>query len=247
VPGDSWFIDAYNKEYSRDIEPMKDGYTDNYYYQMIEGIRKYKGVRQALSPSAAKTITIDASFADWDDVGPEYRDWVNDTTHREHPGWGAAGPYTNKTGRNDFITAKVARDDTYIYFCIETVDDITPRTDANWMMLFINADQDYTDGWEGYDYVVNMAVSSDTSTTLKATTKGWNWTDVTVSISYRVSGSKMELRIPRAHIGQGSGSDPVAFDFHLADNMQKPDDIIEFSVSGDSAPDRRFNYRYQTK
>ncbi len=247
VPGDSWFIDAYNKEYSRDIEPMKEGYTDNYYYQMIDGIRKYKGVRQAQSPSAAKTITIDAGFADWDNVGPEYRDWVNDTTHRKHPGWGVAGPYTNKTGRNDFMTAKVARDDTYIYFYIETAEDVTPHTDTNWMMLFLNADQDYTDGWEGYDYVINMAVSSDTSTTLKATAKGWNWTDVKVSIAYRVSGRKMEIRIPRADIGQGSGGDPVAFDFHLADNMQKPDDIIEFSVSGDSAPDRRFNYRYQTK
>jgi len=245
-PGDSWFIDAYNKEFSRDIEPMKGGYTDNYYYQMIDGIRRYKGIRKPQRPSSAKKITIDASFADWDDVGPEYRDWLNDTTHRKHPGWGAAGTYINKTGRNDFITAKVARDDTYIYFYIETVDDITPRTDANWMMLFINADQDYTNGWEGYDYVINMSVNSDTRTTLKAAGRGFNWTDVNTKISYRVSGSRMEIRVPRADIGQGSGDAPVAFDFHLADNIQAPNDIIEFSVSGDSAPDRRFNYRYKT-
>ena len=115
------------------------------------------------------------------------------------------------------------------------------------MMLFINSDQDYSDGWEGYDYVINMAVNSDTSTTVKATSGGWNWTDVNTNIAYRVSGSKMEIRVPRVDIGQGSGGDPVAFDFHLADNIQKPNDIIEFSVSGDSAPDRRFNYRYQTK
>jgi hypothetical protein len=246
VAGDTWFIDAYNQEYSRDIEPMKDGHTDNYYYQMIDGIRRYKGIRKPRSPSPAKRITIDASFTDWDDVGPEYRDWLNDTTHRHHPGWGTAGTYTNTTGRNDFITAKVARDDTYIYFYIETAADVSPRTDANWMMLFINADQDYGDGWEGYDYVVNMTVHSDTSTTLKATSGGWDWTDVNASISYRVSGSKMELRIPRTDIGQGRGDDPVAFDFHLADNIQAFDDLIEFSVSGDSAPDRRFNYRYET-
>ena len=245
-PGDTWFIDTYNQEFSRDIEPMKGGHTDNYYYQMIDGIRRYKGIRPPQSSSAAKTITIDGSFTDWDDVGPEYRDWVNDTTHRNSIGWGSAGTYTNTTGRNDFITAKVARDDTYIYFYIETAEDITPYTDPNWMMLFINTDQDYDNGWEGYDYVINMAVNSATSTTLKTTTSGWNWTDTNTNISYQVSGSKMEIRVPRSDIGQGSGSDPVAFDFHLADNIQVADDIIEFSVSGDSGPDRRFNYRYQT-
>jgi len=243
-PGDTWFIDTYNQEFSRDIEPMKDGHTDNYYYQMIDGIRKYKGIRQPQSPSAATTITIDGSFTDWDSVGPEYRDWVNDTTHRNAIGWGTAGTYTNTTGRNDFITAKVARDDTCVYFYIETADDITQFTDPNWMMLFINADQDYDDGWEGYDYVINMSVNSAASTTLRTTAGGWNWTDVNTDISYQVAGNRMEIRIPRGDIGQGSGSDPVTFDFHLSDNIQTADDIIEFSVSGDSAPDRRFNYRY---
>jgi len=39
----------------------------------------------------------------------------------------------------------------------------------------------------------------------------------------------------------------VKLDFHWADNIQRPDDIIEFSVSGDSAPDRRFNYHFEQK
>jgi len=246
-PGDTWFIDTYNQEFSRDIEPMKGGHTDNYYYQMIDGIRRYKGVRKPQSPSSPKTITIDGNFADWQDVGPEYRDWLNDTTHRNHPGWGAAGTYTNMTGRNDLLTAKVARDDTYVYFYIETANSITPRTDPNWMMLFIDADQDYRTGWEGYDYVLNMPVDSDTSTTLQATHRGWNWTNVNPAISYRVAGRKMELMIPRTDVGQGRGSQPVAFDFHWADNIRPDGDIVEFSISGDSAPDRRFNYRYETK
>ena len=56
----------------------------------------------------------------------------------------------------------------------------------------------------------------------------------------------MEIRVPRSDIGQGSGTDPVKFDFKWSDNIQNDNDIIEFSVSGDSAPDRRFNYRYDT-
>ena len=53
----------------------------------------------------------------------------------------------------------------------------------------------------------------------------------------------MEIKVPRSAIGQAAGTS-VTFDFHWADNVQHDDDIIEFAVSGDSAPDRRFNYRY---
>jgi len=244
-PGGTFFVDAYNQEYSRDIEPMKGGHTDNYYYQMIDGIRRYKGVRQPQTPSAATTITIDGSFADWDYVTPGYRDWLGDTMHRNTTGWGSAGTYTNTTGRNDFTVAKVARDATYIYFYMETDVAITSYTGSNWMMLFINADQNYSDGWQGYDYVVNMGVTSSTVTTLKGTSGGWNWTNVNTNISYRVSGNKMEIRVPRSDIGQGSGDDEIAFDFHWSDNIQATNDIIQFAISGDSAPDRRFNYRYE--
>ena len=61
-----------------------------------------------------------------------------------------------------------------------------------------------------------------------------------------MSGNQLELRIPRSMIGMARTSE-VSFDFHWADNIQKPGDIIEFAISGDSAPNRRFNYRYTTK
>lgn len=245
-PGGTLFVDAYTQEFSRDVEPMKGGHTDNYYYQMIDGIRRYKGVRPLPAPSAPKTITMDGTFNDWGDVGPDYRDWLGDTLHRNTAGWGSAGTYTNFTGRNDLVLAKVARDDTYVYFYMQTDVNITPYTGSNWMLLFLNADQDYRTGWEGYDYVVNLGVNSATSTTLKRTGSGWNWTNVNANIAYQVSSNRMELRIPRVDIAQGSGTNRVAFDFKWADNIQTTNDIIQFALSGDSAPDRRFNYRYDT-
>ena len=39
------FVDQYDQEHSRDIEPMKGGHGDNYYYQLAAFIRRYKGVR----------------------------------------------------------------------------------------------------------------------------------------------------------------------------------------------------------
>ena len=40
-------------------------------------------------------------------------------------------------------------------FYAETNAPLSPRTDARWMMLFINADQNPQTGWHGYDLRVN--------------------------------------------------------------------------------------------
>ena len=243
TPGQSLFIDCYNQEFSRDIEPMKGGHTDNYYYQMISNIRKFKGVRRQEQPSPSKTISIDGDFSDWTDVRPEFRDTTGDTAHRDYAGWGTIN-YTNSTGRNDIIRTKVAYDANNIYFYAETRAPLTSYTDTNWMLLFIDSDQNSSTGWQGYDILVNSQITSSTTTILKQTTNGWNWTGST-QIPYKVLINRIEMAIPRSAIGQGSGQSKISFDFHWADNIQKPNDIAEFFVSGDSAPNRRANYCYE--
>ena len=51
-----YFVDEFNMEFNRDIEPMQGGYTDNYYYQLVSNIRKYKGVSLQQAASSATTI-----------------------------------------------------------------------------------------------------------------------------------------------------------------------------------------------
>jgi hypothetical protein len=240
-PGDTYFVDAYTQEYSRDIEPMEGGHGDNYYYQMVAGIRRYKGVRPPPPVSAKKTISVDGEFDDWGDVTPEYRDHVGDVEHRRETGWGNAGMYVNMTGRNDFVTMKAARDDQNLYFYAQTSQPITPHTDSNWMLLFLDTDQDFRTGWHGYDFVVNLTVRDNTRTSLHSLASGWNpqpagW------IPYAARGRCLELSIPRELAGCKAGD--VKLDFHWADNLQKLGDIEEFALNGDSAPERRFNYRY---
>lgn len=241
---ETFFVDAYTHEYSRDIEPMKGGHTDNYYYQMIANIRKYKGVRRQEPAGPAVTIRIDGDFSEWRDVRPEYRDTIGDTAHRDARGWGSAGIYVNNTGRNDIVRAKVARDSRYAYFYVETKGTLTSYRDPNWMLLFLDSDCNPATGWHGYDYLVNYSPVSSTVTTIRRSTGGWNWTPAGQA-SYIVRGNRLEMRVPLVDIGQLGNN--VRFDFHWADNIQKTDDIIEFAVSGDSAPNRRFNYRYSTE
>ena len=234
------FVDEYTQEYSRDCEPMRGGHSDNYYYQLASWVRRYKGVRERPLASGPSRIVIDGDFADWKDVEPEFRDTIGDTIHRDHKGYGEL-VYRNDAGRNDFVLCKCAYDATNLYFYAQTLARITPRTDTNWMLLFLDTDRKAATGWLGYDYAVNLEVPGDKQTTVKAWRSG-NWETVG-QVSYRVEGNRLELAIPRALIQQAN--DTPAVDFHWVDNIQGFGDVSEFGVNGDSAPNRRWNYRYE--
>ncbi len=241
-PGGSYFVDAYTQEYNRDIEPMKGGHTDSTYYQMVSNIRRFRGARPQEPITRYHTIEIDGDFADWDAVAPTYFDTEGDTFHRDHPGWGEVGPYINTTGRNDFSELKVALDEEFVYFMAQCVEPITPHTDPNWMLLFINADRDASTGWEGYNYVVNRQVLDERNTVLRRSLGGWDWEDVG-EIAYHVNEHRLELAIPRSMLPD-LGEE---FEFKWADNIQADDDITQFNVSGDAAPNGRFNYLIRLK
>ena len=243
--GDSYFVDEYNQEFSRDIEPMSGGHTDDYYYQLVNYVRRYKGVRTPENPSVQKTIDINGDFSEWDDVGPEYRDTIGDTAIRNSSGW-AGITYTNYTGRNDIVKCKAARDSSNIYFEVETKSALTIYSGNNWMLLFIDADLNPFTGWNGYDYVINLGgLTANTTTVKKNLNNSWSWQTID-NVPYKVNGNKLEISVPRFDLGYGTAVDP-AFDFHWADNPSiDTGDITAFSVSGDSAPNRRANYRYSS-
>ncbi len=234
------FVDQYTQEYSRDCEPMRGGHGDNYYYQLASWARRFKGVRERPKAKGPSRIVIDGQFHDWEPVSPEFRDTIGDTIHRDHPGYGEL-VYHNHTGRNDFVIAKAAYDKENLYFFIQTLKPISPRTDRHWMMLLLDSDQDASTGWLGYDFIVNHEVLSDENSTLKA----WcddSWKTIG-SIDYQVNGNGMELQIPRESV-VGKEKTPT-FDFHWVDNIQEFGDVSELGLNGDSAPNRRWNYRFE--
>ena len=237
-----FFVDQYNAEFNRCLQPMKGGYTDNYYMQMAQNIRRYKGVRPIPELIGLRRIKVDGRFEDWAGVEVEYRDTVGDTLHRDYDGYGGLH-YTNNTGRNDIITSKVAVDRDTVYFYVETQDPLTPHTGTNWMLLLIDADQDPNTGWYGYDYLINQQVIDDKTTTLQRyapNAPGGPWV-VVARLKYRYSGKALEMAVPRKLLGLKGNS--FSFDFHWCDNPSDLKDPISLCTSGDSAPNRRFNYR----
>ncbi|MEJ7684347.1 MAG: hypothetical protein WKG06_42165 [Segetibacter sp.] len=238
-PGDVYFIDQYNQEYSRDIEPMKGGHTDDYYYQLMANIRRYKGSRQPAEP-ASKTINIKGDFKQWDSTFASFYDHIGDTEDRNSPGNFQAGPYINTTGRNDIIKAQVTHDQNNLYFCIETKQALTSFNGKNWMLVFIDADQNKATGWQGYDYVINSKVINATVTTISQLNKNGK-PGKNIKIPLKVERNRLMLSVPRKAI---KSENKLQIEFHIADNINKVGEISEFFFDGDSAPIGRANYQY---
>jgi hypothetical protein len=263
--------DGFNEEFSRDIEPMKGGFGDNFYYQAIANIRRHKGVPEIPVASSAtpggekRVVDINGSFDQWNDVTPEYKGHVGNTIPRDFEGFGAApktrvttpspdfegngstwrgqeGPrYTNKTGRNGLVSMKVCRDHNNVYFYVRTEKPITPATDPNWMTLLIRTGNPTHHTWNGYDFILNRVPPGALGAVLEKNNGGRNWLKA-ADIQYKVEGNQMHLSVPRRILG--IAGDPLTFDFKWLDNIKLPDDLTVLYTDGDTAPSGRFRFRY---
>jgi len=236
--GEPAFVDQFDWNHSRDLEPVKawGNYGDVYYLQTVDRIRKFKGTSKAPEASAPKTIRLKHS-EDWNDVQPSYAAYKGNTIHRD-----ALGKcdihYVDNSGRNDITGAKIARDNEYVYFYAETADALTPSTDRNWMMLFLDVDRSKATGWEGYDFLIKGGK------VCKCNANGWNWEEV-APVAMEVSGNIVTIRIPRSLSPALQGA--LDFEFKWCDNMQDEGNPMDFYVSGDVAPLGRFNYVYSAE
>ena len=236
-----YYVDAFNTEYSRDIEPMTGGYNDNYFYQMVQNIRKYKGSRTGEAAFEQWAIDIAGDVGQWNIVGPEYRDYQGDTVDRDHFSYVGDFRYVNTSGRNDFVTCKVSSDADNLYFYAECAEDITAPEGTNWMNLFIDADCNAQTGWYGYDFLINRS-QADGKVSVEKFVGTDTWEFETVGeAEYNLRGNVLQIKIARSLLNLGD-----TFDFKWADNSVADGNVMQFLDQGDAAPNDRFNYRYTT-
>jgi hypothetical protein len=224
-PGHPRFIDLFTDEYNRDLEPMRGGYADNYYYQMVDGIRRFKGTRSVAG-------------------NPLYRDTLYDVDHRDHFGWGKVGQLVDETGRNDLKQAWIAQDDGFIHFKVETMEPLTPRAGDNWMELFVEIEgrPESAPNWEGYQYRVHLDPFMKQRYILERSLGGWMWEGLAM-VDVEESERSITLKVPRNELGLDS--DDFALRFKWSDNRQTTD-AVDWLIHGDAAPNGRFNYRYDS-
>ena len=247
------YPDEYDQRFSRDVEPCDGELRDSYYNQLVAKVRQFKGVRPV--PKFGKSVTIpfdsksDASSDPWKSVEPAFRDYRGDTVDRNAEGCGGV-VYTDNSGRNDIVLSKVARDDKYIYFMVETRDALTLCSDRNWMQLYISVtDDSNAPSWYGFEYLVNRK-SPGEKAVLEKSSGGWDWKRA-ADVDYRISGNRLELRIERSALGLTSNK-PIMLKFKWVDNGFRPEnedakslppDILDFYKYGDAAPDGRFSFQ----
>ena len=230
------FVDQFDQEHSRDIEPMRGGHGDNYYYQLISHVRRYKGARP-LPLIESRPIKLDGRFDDWREVQPEFRDTIGDQVRREHRGWDTNVTYRNFSGRNDIVASKVSWNRTTAWFYVRTREPITPPAGTNWMLLLLDTDSDTKTGWLGYDFVVNHAGAGMLE---RNPGNGFTWSPAG-KMKWRMQGNELELAIPWKALGLKSP--PARLDFKWADNCLQACDWTDLTLNGDAAPNDRFNYR----
>lgn len=234
------FVDEFDWDHSRDIEPVKawGDRGDVYYMQLIDHVRKFKGTATQPTPSAPQTIKL-GDWNAWKNVSPLYAAYKGNTIHRNSQACGQYH-YTNTSGRNDIIGARVARDDRYLYFYVETAQTLTSPSGHNWMMLFIDVDRNKQTGWQGYDYVINYRNPKGNKVFLqKSFQNKWIWKDAGMA-EMKMKNNQLMLKIPRNLINLQGGK--LNFEFKWSDNMQDEGNIMDFYVNGDAAPGGRFNY-----
>lgn len=234
------FVDQFDPEHSRDIEPMRGGHGDNYYYQLVANVRRFKGAR-TVEPVRPAPIRVDGRFEDWAAVGPEFRDTIGDPIRRDHVGWDRKTRYVDDTGRNDIVQAKVSADRSRLYFYAATREPLTPCTDTNWMVLYLDVDGCTTNGWLGYDFVLNRHGVTPKATVLERHGgRGHTWTRV-ADVSLRLGEREFEVAVPLRALGLRER--PAVVHFKWADNAIRKGEAVEFTLHGDAAPNDRFHYR----
>ncbi len=240
------YIDCFSPEYSRDVEPVSGLFKDNYYYQTALNVRDYKGTRALAGAFGQKDIDMSAGAYQWYTVGPEFRDYEGDVTHRDFKSSILTfDNYVNKSGRNDFVTAKVSVSGDNVYFMAECANDITAAEGTNWMNLFVDADCNASTGWYGYDYVINRSQNGNKASVeaLATTEKNAEWSLSNAGdAEFTVSGNMIVIKVAKSTIKVGD-----TFDFKWADNsVADGKEIMQFLDLGDAAPNGRYNYRYTT-
>ena len=238
----SHFCDDFDQEYSRDLEMTKDGMLkDNFYLQFLANVKKLKmepfvEYRKPASPAA------------WDDPSqwiavPGYADMEGDAVQRDFQDCvmgGEGGRYLDSSARNDISLIKVAEDQSNLYFLIQTKEALTPYEsgDKTYMNVLIHT-SDELPSFEGYNFILNRTIQ-DGKGSIERSKGGFEFEQVGTA-EIKIEGKSLMMKIAKSDLGLGESSDLY---FKVADHIAHPDDIMDYYVSGDSAPLGRLGYGY---
>ncbi len=255
------FIDCCDPNTSRDIEPMDGLFGDNYYMQLIDGIRRFKGTERRVDAGGYATVDMsdaDAAVSAFDNCPSVYSDFLSDCVDRNAKGFGFRNMLTNSTGLNDISGTSVLRDRDRLYFLVSVAGNEVLEKDENRMTLLINVRDGNTELYggagtgegsvSGFGFAVNRAAAGDDGflSVERAKEDGSGW-ESAGRAAYVKSGRNMVVAVPRELLGIKGAPDGehdlVSLSFKWTDGCDTSD-VFSFYRDGDAAPYGRMAYLY---
>lgn len=236
------FCDGYNAAYSRDIDLMRGYYEDNYYMQLMENVRKFKWNPAIKGEYPVTQIDMTATDLEgqFANVKAHYVDFKGDAMPRDYINMAGTFKYQDNSNRNDITDIKVAQDGVNMYFMVKTADAITEYngTDTNWMNILIG-DGNYVDTFAGYRYIINRNINGNRGSVEKYVNGAWQQVG---EVQFKVNGNVMVVCVPLDMIGKSK--DDLLIQFKVADNVTNQNDIMDYYITGDTAPLGRVGFGY---
>jgi hypothetical protein len=234
-------VDAVNKEYSRDIEPMKGGYEDAFYIQMIKNIRRYKGLNVGTQPAKKKTIDINAGVSQWNDIPSIGVNIHSAPISRNNYAASTNILYSQTAAANHLRDIKVTHDEKNIYFFIRAKDAFTANNGkANWLNILVGTGEPGLKNWESYEYLLGTSFNNG-SVTVGQLTNDFS-TSNKGTARYVQVGDVIQVECPRPMLNLQNGK---KFYFKVAAGVDKPSEIMSYYTSGVSLPVGRLSYMYE--
>jgi hypothetical protein len=237
------YCDQYNEEYSRDMEMENGVLGDNFFMQLARNMRTFKFNEPVHYLYDTHTIDMAASDA-WDNVTSNYLDFSGDALKRDYKNCvlGSSTHYVDNSARNDIVKTSITHDKDNLYLRVETKNDITTPVsdDQGWMNVLLNSYNDNNVKFgSNFDFRINAKRSEQTCVIEQYSATGWNEVG---NANYTYSGKVLQISLPLATIGKSV--DECHIGVKVTDNITTPNDIMNYYVSGDSAPIGRFSYEY---
>ena len=170
-------FDCLDAEYSRDIEPMAGGFGDAYYMQLIDEVRRFKGIDKEMTatlPFTAQNFT---------------------TAKIQRRSVTYTGEIADDSIRNIITAVAVKEQDDCLLFSAETRDPIDEANRiGDWMRLYVSF-RDSND----LEYCFNLRADGN-GKTVAARKQNGRWQRMGF-VDYRVEDNKIVVTVPRAMLG----------------------------------------------
>lgn len=239
--GEYMLCDAVNVEYSRDIEPMKGGFQDAFYLQLIRNIRRYKGIDEAIEPNSPLTVDLNGTLSQWNNVKYIVRNTDEKFIPRDAFGGSQKIRYTQVAPENKLLEIRVSYDSQNLYFYLKGKDKFTDYSGKkNWLNVFIGTNDPGLKGWESYEYIVAQDIDNGKASVGKFI-DGFNVSNTSYA-SFVQNNDVILLSVPRLSVGLSKSN---KFYFKVSMGVENPSDIMGYYTSGSAMPMGRLSYVFE--